>query len=139
MMRARISRPRWSVPRGCTRPRSSCQPGGLSRWPMSCSRGSKGESRGAKTAATTTMNTTTSPKRAVRRRTSRRTRVSHSRSEEARGTRRTTVSAEAGGLTERGTRASPEPDARVEGAVEEVDDEVHDDEGRGEEEDRRLH
>ena len=60
---------------GARAPAASCQPGSRSRWPMSCSSGSKGATSGAKAAASSTPTTTSSPKSAVRRRTRRRSSV----------------------------------------------------------------
>src|SRR6266542_1275243 len=100
MIRARMSRPRWSVPSGWARPWASCQPGSLRRWPISCSSGSNGESAGAKTAVKATIATTTRPNSAVRRRIRRTSSTAHSRSTHGRGAARVTdsVAADSGGL-----------------------------------------
>src|SRR3989441_2702508 len=79
MILARMSRPRWSVPRRWARPAASCEPGGLNRFVISCSIGSYAASHGAPSAATTTAMTTTRPKSAVRRRARRRANTAHSR------------------------------------------------------------
>ncbi len=85
-IRARMSRPRWSVPSAWTRPAGSCDPGGARRWVMSCSIGSHPTSHGAPSAATRTSATTTRPKSAVRRRARRRRNATHSRRAGARST-----------------------------------------------------
>src|SRR2546422_2615033 len=84
IMRARMSRPRWSVPKRWPRPAASCDPGGLSRFVMSCSVGSYAAIQDAPSAATITIITTTRPKRAVRRRARRRANRAHSRGAGAR-------------------------------------------------------
>src|SRR6266480_2254958 len=152
-IRARMSRPRWSVPRTWTRPAGPNDPGGRSRLVMSCSTGSHVVSHGAPSAPTTTSPTTTSPKSAVRRRARRRRKTTHSRRAGARAAG--SAIAPAGTLICRGVREavahrgwpetgarrlrSSQADPRVEVRVEHVHDEVDEDERGGEQEDRRLH
>src|SRR5262245_11244167 len=107
---------------------------------MSCSRGSNGDSAGAKTAVRITIATTESPKSAVRRRVKRRSRATHSRSPHGRGGARTTESvARDGCVLTTWPHASLEPDPRIEVRVDDVDQEVDDHEGARQQEDRRLH
>src|SRR6266508_2462900 len=91
IIRARMSRPRWSVPKRWARPAASCDPGALSRFVMSCSVGSYPAIHDAPNAATITIITTTRPKRAVRRRARRRANRAHSRGAGARPAARSTA------------------------------------------------
>src|SRR5262245_12743929 len=137
MMRARMSRPRWSVPSTCVRPWGSCQPGSRSRWPMSCARGSNGEITGARTAVSTTTATTAIPNSAVRRRIRRRSSTIPSRSFKGRGGARAATDSDATEGEVTGTSSDSDP--RIEIRVDDVHQEIDDDEGAREDEYRGLH
>src|SRR5215475_10703138 len=129
----------------CVRPRASCQPGSFRRWLMSCSSGSKGDKRGAKTAVRTTSATTANPNSAVRRLVKRRISATHSRSLNGRGGASTTESCATPGWLVMASSAdgrhvaSPESDPRIEIGIDDVHEEVHDHERARQQEDGRLH
>src|SRR5262245_23019471 len=111
---------------------------------MSCSRGSKGDNTGAKTAVRTTIATTANPNSAVRRRVRRRISTTHSRSPNGRAGASTTESLATRGwllIASSGCRrhvVSPESDPRIEIGIDDVDHEVDDHEGAGQQEHGRL-
>src|SRR5215475_9018718 len=112
MTRENTSRPRWSVPRRCVLPSAPDKVGAESRPRSDCRIGSAGAIHGAATAVMISSSTNRAPPAASPR------------------VRRARLGAAA---------RSARTDARVEEAIEQIDDEVDHDEQQGGDEYRALH